>query len=125
MMDTAAHERAFNKNIRDRLNSDEWSFQVARGVMRHRRKRFAVAAVGSTATAAAAASLVIALLYWFQAGSTDGERLNRFVNAQVVGTWKKVFTDSSLPGENDTILVDAQYDESLDSMIEATLLQRL
>jgi hypothetical protein len=126
MMETMAHETAFDDKVKARLNSDEWDIQIARSVLRkHRRKRYAIAAIGSIASMAVAASLIFAILPGMQGGTPEGEALNRFVNAQVEGTWKKVFTGNALPDDSETVLIEAQYDTSMDAMIDETLAQRL
>jgi len=125
-METVAHETAFDEKVEARLNSNEWDIQVARNVLRRRRrKRYTIAAVGSAASLAMAASLIFAILPGMQGGTIEGEELNRFVNAQVEGTWKKVFAGNALPDDSETVLIEARYDTSMDTMIDETLAQRL
>jgi hypothetical protein len=127
MMENAAHETAFNEKVKARLNSDEWDIQVARNVLqRRRRKRYMIAAFGSTVSLAVAASLIFAILPGMQGGTFQGgEALNRFVNAQIEGTWEKVFAESTPAEGNETVLVDIQYDRSMDTMIDDALAQRI
>jgi len=108
-------ETAFNEQVEARMKSSDWDMQIARNVLKKRRKRnYALAAVGSVASLAIAASLVFAILPGMLGGSSEGARLNQFVNAQVEGTWQKVFSES-----------EAQYDASTDTLIDETLAQRL
>jgi hypothetical protein len=125
MMETTAHETAFDEKVKAKLNSDEWDIQIARNVLRRRRrKRYTIAAFGSAISLAVAASLIFAILPGMQSGTLQGEALNGFVNAQVEGTWKKAFAGSALPEGSETELVDIQYDRSMDTMIDRTLAQR-
>lgn len=125
-METEAHETVFNEKVKARLNSDEWDIQIARNVLRnHRRKRYTIAAFGSAVSLAVAASLIFAILPGMQGGTLQGgEALNRFVNAQIEGTWEKVFAESAPAEGNETVLVDTQYDRNMDTIIDETLAQR-
>ena len=125
MMETEAHETEFNEKVKARLDSDEWDVQVARNVLRRRQRRYTIAVVGSAVSLAVAASLIFAILPGMQGGTLQGEELNRFVNAQVEGTWGKVFAESALAEGSEMVFVDIQSDKSMDKMIDDTLAQRI
>jgi DNA-directed RNA polymerase specialized sigma24 family protein len=126
MMKTVDHKTAFDEKVKTRLNSDEWDIRIARNVLRsRRRKRYTIAAFGSAVSLAVAASLIFAILPDMQGETLQGgEALNRFVNAQVEGTWEKVFAESAPDEGNETVFVDIQSDKSMDTMIDETLAQR-
>jgi hypothetical protein len=124
-MKNQTRETAFNEQVAARLKSADWDIQIAGNVLRRRRKRnYTFAAVGSAASLAMAASLIFAILPGMLGGTSDGARLNQFVNAQVEGTWKKVFTESALPDDSKTVLVEYQDDTDTDELIDETLAQR-
>ena len=125
-METMDHETAFDEKVKARLNNDEWNVQIAKNVLRsRRRKRYTIAAFGSAVSLAVAASLIFAILPGMQGGTLQGgEALNKFVNAQIEGTWEKVFTESAPAEGNEMVLVDTQDDRSMDTMIDETLAQR-
>ncbi len=119
-------ETAFNKKVEDRLRSSEWNMQIARNVLQRRsRRKYIIAAAGSAASLAMAASLIFAILPGFRGETTEGAELNQFVNAQIEGTWKKVFSGNGIPDDNETILGQSQDYTSTDTLIDETLAQRL
>jgi hypothetical protein len=115
-MKNETRERAFNEQVAVRLKSSDWDLQIARNVLTRRRRRmnYIFAAASSAASLAMAASLIFAVLPGMLDGASEGARLNQFVNAQVEGTWQKVFAES-----------ETQYDTGTDALIDETLAQRL
>jgi hypothetical protein len=125
-MKIQARETAFNERVEARLDSSEWNMQIARNVLRRRRRRtYSIAAAGSAVSLAMAASLIFAILPGIRGGTSEGAELNQFVNAQVDGTWKKVFIEGTHPDDSETVLGEAQYDMNTDTLIDETLAQRL
>lgn len=125
MMKPADQERAFDRAIRSRLEDGAWDRGVARGVLKKRRRRIILSAAASAASLAAAASLVFTLTTFTLSGPSEGAELNSFVNAQVQGTWRNVYSRSGGTQADETLLVDAEIDESLDAVISDALSRRL
>lgn len=124
-MRTETREKAFDEKVTARLNNPDWDLQIARNVLgKRRRKNLAFAAAGSAVSLAMAASLIFAVLPGMLGGASEGARLNQFVNAQVEGTWKKVFSESEIMDDSETVLAGYQYDSSTDDLIDETLAQR-
>jgi hypothetical protein len=116
----------FNNSIESRLSSGEWDSLIARNVIRKRRRIVARnSVIGSLATLAVAASLVLAILPGITNGTRGGDELNQFVSAQVEGTWNSVFSGSPLPQGSEQALAGTQDDAGLDALIDDTLEQRL
>ncbi len=112
-MKQETRERALNEQVAARLKSPGWDIQIARNVLKKRRRRnYTFAAVGSVSLAMAA-SLMFAILPGMLGGASEGDLLSQFVNAQVEGTWQKVFAES-----------ETQFDRSTDTLIDETLAQR-
>jgi hypothetical protein len=125
MMEAINNEKLFSERINARLKSEEWDLGVARDVFRRRRrKRYILGASGSVGSMAAAV-LVALFLTAAPHGSKYGEGLNSFVNAQVQGTYRQVFDDKQATGSDETVFVEAEYDASVDTMIDETLSERL
>ena len=109
-------EALFNAQIDARLKSDAWNREVARNVYRQRRKtRYRTGVSGLIGSLAAAALIALFLTTGIQEGSREGDELNALVNAQVEGTWNRVFADTRVPESDDT----------LDALIDDTLAERL
>jgi hypothetical protein len=118
-------ETNFNNSIESRLASGEWDSLIARNVIRKRRRIVARnSVIGSVASMALAASLVLAILPGITSGNRGGDELNRFVSAQVEGTWNSVFSGSPLPQNGEQALAGTQDDAGLDTLIDDTLAQR-
>lgn len=124
-MKTTDHNRAFDLAIRSRQEDGAWDLGIARGVVKIRRRRVVLSAVATAASLAAAASLVFTLTTATITGSPEGAELNSFVNAQVQGTWQKVYSRADATASGDALLVDAELDESLDAVIDDALSRRL
>lgn len=115
-MKAVNNEALFNAEIDERLKSDAWNREIARNVYGQRRKtRNRIGVIGSIGSLAAAALITLFLTTGIQEGSREGDELNAFVNAQVEGTWNRVFADTRVPESDDT----------LDAMIDDTLAERL
>jgi len=125
MMKTTDHNRAFDAAVRSRLEDSAWDLGIARGVLKKRRRKVVLSAVASVASLAATASLVFTLTTATITGSPEGAALNSFVNAQVEGTWQNVYSRADATGSGEALLVDAELDDSLDTVIDDALSRRL
>jgi hypothetical protein len=124
-MNIVDHETAFDAIIETRLRSDDWNLTTARSLLkRRRRKKYTITAAGLAASLAAAAFILSSLMPVSQSGIADGEELNNFIQAQVDGIWGKDSAGVMRIGNKEVLLVGAQYDASLEEMIEETLLER-
>jgi hypothetical protein len=123
-MNIVDHETAFDAIIETRLRSDDWNLTTARCLLkRRRRKKYTLTAAGLAASLAAAAFILSSLMPVSQSGVADGEELNNFIQAQVDGTWGMDSAVVMRIGNKDVFLVGAQYDASLEEMIEESLLE--
>ena len=124
-MNIVDQEKAFDAIIETRLRSDDWNLTIARSLLkRRRRKKYTITAAGLAASLAAAAVILSSLMPVSKSGIADGEELNNFIQAQVDGTWGKDSAGVMRIGNKEVLLVGAQYDSSLEEMIEETLLER-
>ncbi len=124
-MEPANNEQFFNDRIDARLKSAEWDLGVARHVFRRRRKKQYIFGVSGSLGSMAAAVLVALFLTAAPESTRYGEEMNRLVNAQVDGTWKQVFAGRTAANSNTAVFTEAQFDDSIDTMIDETLEQRL
>ncbi len=125
MREAMNHEKLFNDRINARLNSDEWDLGVARDVFHRRRRKHYIFGVSGSLGSMAAAVLVVLFLTAAPEATKYGEGLNSLVNAQVQGTWNQVFAGIQAAESDTAVFVEAEYDESVDAMIDETLSERL
>lgn len=119
------NEQFYDSRINARMKSAEWDLGMARNVLRRRRrKQYLLGASGSAGSVAAAVILAL-FLTAMPAGTRYGEGLNSFVNAQVQGTWNQVFAGANAQVKTNSVFVEAEFDQSVDTMIDETLAQRL
>lgn len=117
------HDEQFNREILSRLESDQWNNTIAGRVFQKRRNRRMRIAAG-TASLATAALILIAILPMNTGNNEYGDSMNSFVNTQLRGTWTKVFANSNLPEADSVVMMEAQYDDTVDDFIDTTLVQR-
>ena len=112
-----------NHEISSRLGSEEWNTMMAEKVFKKRRNR-RIQLAGGAASLATAALILLAILPLNRAASGYGDNMNSFVNSQLRGTWNRVFANSSLPEADSVVMIEARYDDSMDSFISNTMDQR-
>ena len=117
------HDEQFNREILSRLESDQWNNMIAGRVLQKRRNRRMRIAAG-TASLATAALILFAIVPVNTGNDEYGDSMNSFVNTQLRGTWTKVFANSNLPEVDSVVMMEAQYDDSVDDFIDTTLVQR-
>lgn len=118
-------ETRFDRIIDARLASDDWNLQIARSLVKRKRRKkniFIISGLAILLTAGAFISNMHAPVS--RNVVAEGEELDNFIQAQVDGTWRKNSAGTVRIGRNDISLVGAQYDASLDEMIEETLSER-
>ncbi len=116
-------EEIMNQEITSRLGSEEWNTLMAARVFKERRSR-RIQFVGVAASLATAAVILLAILPLNKAVNGYGDSMNSFVNSQLRGTWNNVFANSSLPEADSVVMMEAQYDDSMDNFISTTMDQR-
>jgi hypothetical protein len=125
-MKTTNHEKVFDTIIEARMHSDTWDNQIAHRVIGRRKKRqYAAVSTCVASSMAAAAIIIFAILPGFRNSAQEVEGLNNLINAQIAGTRQDALAGVIINRNYDIQHVDAQYDESLDDLIDDTLVQRL
>jgi hypothetical protein len=124
-MDELDQETSFDRIIDARLASDDWNLLIARSLLKKKRKKRNIFIASGLAISLAAGAFISSMLMPVsQNVIAEGEELNNFIQAQVDGTWRKNSVSIVRIGKNDISLVGAQYDASLDEIIEETLSER-
>ena len=124
-MNSVDHETEFDAIIETRLRSNDWNFAIAKSLLkRRRRKKYALTAAGLAASLAAASFFLFLPAPVSQSGLAEGEELNKFIQEQVDGTWRKNSAGVMRLGNKEVLLVGAQYDAGLEEMIDETMLER-
>jgi hypothetical protein len=124
-MEPVNNEKLFDDRINARLKSETWDLGVARNVFRRRRRKHYLFGISGSVGSMAAAVLLALFLTAAPEGTQYGEGMNRFVNAQVQGTWNQVFAGSQAQDSREAVFGEAEYDASVDTMIDETLSERL
>ncbi len=117
-------ETSFDGIIEARLASDDWNLQIARRLLRRKRRKN-IFIVSGLAIALVAGAFISSMIMPVSLNAVaEGEELNNFIQAQVDGTWRINSVSTVQVGKNEISFVGAQYDASLDEMIEETLSER-
>src|SRR5208337_3407164 len=83
-------ETSFDRIIDDRLASDDWNLQIARSLIKRKRRKKNIFMVSGLAISLAAGAFISSMLMPVSRNViSEGEELNNFIQAQVDGTWRK------------------------------------
>ena len=107
--------------IQGRIESKQWSSEIASRVIRRRNKYYKKLSAASAAASLAAAILLI--VFQFIPENTDNNKFERMISAQLNGTYNAVFETDYKTGVSSTSSENLQYDD-IDIIIDNTLAMR-
>ncbi|MDY6934050.1 MAG: hypothetical protein SVZ03_07495 [Spirochaetota bacterium] len=114
-------QNTIHLNIKERMKSDEWNYEIAKGVL-YRRERIKKRRIFTTSIASFSfAILIIVTLSLYTGGKPGMNDFDGFISRQLDGTYSEVFGEDSLLGFSKQASNESISYDSIDMLIDNAL----
>lgn len=115
------YKKIMNKEIRKRMESDSWNFQIAAKVVERKRSAKNFRIYSASLSSLAAAALVMIIFFFTTNNVSESNPYDRFIASQLDGTYNYVFNKensiSSAYNNSASSLLTNDIDIMIDDML--------